>query len=731
VRSDARPLRVVHVCWRLSRTGGIPIVIRSLVGCADPSAVEHHVVTVRPDLPEDQLASIPCAVHPLGLSGPSTLRLWARAAPRAARIARRLRPDIVHAHSGTALLSALSAVTARPRLRILDVHDAPGNGRHGALTEQLEGVLCRSFRYQPVVHSSSVAEECQRFWRLRRPPVIVPLGIPTDHFDAGDREARSPGGDPPTVLYVARLVPSKDVSLLIRVAGLVSAVPEHANTRFVVVADGPERSRLEAEVDAAGLAGVVRLDASRTGDALVAAYRDADVFLSTSAYEGFGLAVVEAMAAGLPVVATSVGGVTDLVVDGETGLLAPAGEAEPLADHVMALLADAERARRYGSAGRDRARRRFDVASMAAAYGEVYQAAARVRLAVLKSPQFGSSDDSHLPYRIDHMRSAGVELRWTDRHLRSPFTSAPLSTPLAAIERRAVPFVQTCLLLGEIIRSDATLAFFESEANALATMRRIVPTLRRRPLVVITCWLADVILQDPRRGNRYRSPYQHVNRLIVLSSNQRSILIDHLGLEPARLHFVPFGVDHDFFRPLGGTDEDYVACVGRDKGRDWPTFMAAAKRTGLPVKVACRPSDLRDVDVPDNVEVLGYLDTDAYRSLVGKARVSVVPTVERAYASGQTVALESMAMRRATVITSTPAMADYLRPGVTGVGVPVGDAAALAEAIESTYFDGDLRQRLGENGRAAVEARFNARAMWTDIAAIVADAIAERRGPSR
>lgn len=719
--------RVVHVTWRLSDVGGIPIVIRRLTTALDPALVETHVITVRPAVPEDALDQVSATVHPLGFAGRPTARVHAGVAARAAVLARRLRSDVIHAHSGTAMLTLPAALLARPRVRLLDVHDAPGHGRHGRRTEWLEGALCRWFGYRPIAHSSAVVAECVAAWRLSEPPVLVPLGIPTGDFDAGARRLRADDACK-TVLYVARLVASKDVRTFIDVAARVTSELPTRAVRFAVVADGPERDALQAEVDRRGLGGTVALERARTGAALVDAYRDADVFLSTSAYEGFGLAIVEAMAAGLPVVATAVGGVTDLVVDGETGVLAPAGDLDALAAGVSALLADPERAHELGAAGRERARRQFDVAAMAAGYERLYRSAVPARrVVVLKSPVLGPHTTSGpLPYRIDLLEQEQLALDWTDRHRRRPFTSQPLAKLIGGTERLATPWLQTALLLPSIARADATLAFFESEANALAVLRTIVPRLRRRAFVVLTCWLADLIDRAPERARRYRRAYGSVDRLVYFSSNQGAILAAGLGLDHDRLRFVAFGVDDERFRPLDGADAGYVACVGRDRGRDWATFMTAAGRAGLPVKVACRPADLAGVAVPPNVELLGYVDPDRYRSLIGRARISVVPTFERVYPTGQSVALESMAMARATIVTSTEAMRDYLEDGVNGVGVPVGDADALASAMTSLFDDAASCHRLGQRARAAVETRFNARAMWGSIAEVIDEAVSER-----
>ncbi len=375
-------LRVVHFVWRLSTTGGIPNVVRNLLRGLDEDDFETHVVSARPALPEDRLGDFPhVGFHHLDVVGALRPADRLRLAAKLARLVPALRPDVVHVHSGTATYAALGTMGSSARLRLLDVHDAPGSARHGPVSDAAEGLLCRRARHLAVAHSSSVSDDLRRLYRLsERAVALVPLGVDASQYQppevspAGWRHAHGIPAAAVLVGYVARLVPSKNVDLFIDVvaeAGRRTSAPIHG----VVIAGGSERDRLSARLQHEGLADRILLLGPWTGNQLLEAYAALDVFLSTSDYEGFGLGVVEAMAAGKPVIATAVGGVTDLVEDGVTGLLAERRDREALVIALRRLLDDPELAPVMGAAGRARALERFTVSRMVRGYAELYERA--------------------------------------------------------------------------------------------------------------------------------------------------------------------------------------------------------------------------------------------------------------------------------------------------------------------------------------------------------------------
>lgn len=321
-------------------------------------------------------------------------------------------------------------------------------------------------------------------------------------------------------------------------------------------------------------------------------------------------------------------------------------------------------------------------------------------------PRAAERTRAQLPYRIDHLTRAGVHLRYTDL----PYRPAGGLLP--------DPVVQTLRLAPAIARARVVLAMFESSAHPLGLLRHHVPALRRSRLVVISCWLPELLAgADLAHLQRYRRAYEHVDRLYFFSRNQADLLADLLELPPERLAWLPFGIDDEEFRPTGEPRGEHLLAVGRDRGRDWPTLFRGLAAAGTPTKVLCRPSEIRGLDVPPNVEVLGYVDRDTYRRHLQQARAVLITTHVLGYPTGQSVLLEAMACGCPCVVTDSPAIRDYIEPGRTALAVPPHDADALADVLRTELDDVGRLDAMGRAARSAVEASFNAARMWSLVAA--------------
>jgi phosphatidylinositol alpha-1,6-mannosyltransferase len=229
-----------------------------------------------------------------------------------------------------------------------------------------------------------VMEELGLDWISNRIKV-VPLGTDPDRFapDAERAERfRTERGLPPGrwLVTVARLVPHKGIDTGIEV--LARLVDEYPTLRYAVIGRGSYADTLRSLAQELGVADRVHL-LTDVGDAdLPAAIAMGEIYLGLSReagldVEGFGIALLEAAACGLPVIAGASGGIADAVANGETGILVTPGDAEPAADAVRHLLADQALRRRLGDAGRERVKARFTWTRVVNELREIAAAAGR------------------------------------------------------------------------------------------------------------------------------------------------------------------------------------------------------------------------------------------------------------------------------------------------------------------------------------------------------------------
>jgi glycosyltransferase involved in cell wall biosynthesis len=358
--------------------------------------------------------------------------------------------------------------------------------------------------------------------------------------------------------------------------------------------------------------------------------------------------------------------------------------------------------------------------------------ARRPTLAVLKLQDYAAWDREYArgacagdlgPYGLRALERLGFDLSWTDAAHRQPWRSAPIARPLRKLShvRPELAGARNALVSAPLLaRAHATLAVFEDQGLFVASAKaRHLRPFAARPLALISCWLAESAGHlDERTLMALRRALAATELVMFFSANQRRIFEELYGLDPARLAAIPFGVDHRFFAPSAPgaaavEEKPLILAVGRDRSRDHDLLAAAVRGTGMRVRLIGTPPS---TGAPPEMELSDAVDHLAYRALLARAAVVVVPTHAPQYPGGQTVVLEAMSMGRAVVTTDSAAMRDYVTPGVTGELVARGDARELATALGALLADPDRRRRLGAAGRRAVETRFNDIAMWQAVA---------------
>lgn len=383
-------LRVARVISRLNVGGPATHTILLTAGL-DPAAFESRLYVGSPEAAEGDMAPGARArgMEPVPVPGLGRAIHPGRdlaALGHLVRAFRSFRPHIVHTHAAKG--GALGRIAARVARVGVTVHTFHGHVLRGyfsppvsAAFRAIERALAR--RTTRIVALSPGQRDELLGMGIGRPDqvTVIPLGLELDPFlDAQGRrgllrrhlglphEARLIG-------IVARLVPIKDHATFLGAAARVAAADPAAH--FVIAGDGPLREAVAGAARRAGLGD--RVHFLGWWEDLPALYADLDVVALTSRNEGTPVCLLEAMAAGVPVVATAVGGVPDLVRQGETGLLVPPADPAALAAALTALLADPERRSRLGLGGRRAAYPAYDVKTLLARVEALYRELAAAR----------------------------------------------------------------------------------------------------------------------------------------------------------------------------------------------------------------------------------------------------------------------------------------------------------------------------------------------------------------
>lgn len=373
--TDARPWRVLHVLSSLHVGGAGRLLLANASGLG-AHGFESHVAYLTPRselVPALQVLGIEpvCLDHRRRLHGPRTVL-------RLCRMIRHREIDLVHTHLFLdRLLGGLAAwLVGRPTVTTLHTG---GEGQDLRGRHRLEDLLSRRWtrRYLAVSETVAVFQAQNRHLPSDRIEVVH-SGIELEPFTAPIPEGRLRalrselhlGPEGPVLVHVGRLAREKGQRhLLPMMAKVLDPYPE---ATLLLVGEGDERAWIESTARDLGIQRSVCLAGRRSDIASILALADLFLFPSEPG-EGLGLALLEAMAAGKPVVASRLPALAEVVEDGRSGVLVPPGDAEALAQAVLALLERPELRERLGRAGRKIVEQRFDAERAVARLAEIYR----------------------------------------------------------------------------------------------------------------------------------------------------------------------------------------------------------------------------------------------------------------------------------------------------------------------------------------------------------------------
>jgi glycosyltransferase involved in cell wall biosynthesis len=364
-------MKVFHLIATLGY-GGAEVFLSSLLTHLKRRGVDVAVVSMYDDMPLlGRLTTDGIPVHSLGHQGTVySLRSMARSYRMLRDLFTRERPDVVHSHL---YLPDLMSRLATPRSCAL-ITTLHGKDQWWTERNRVRAIgktwVDRSTGGFRDVRFVSVSEDVrsEASLALRISPNrhrVIYNGVDLARFPVVKR----PQGGQPTLVQVGRFYPEKGHATALNAFALLQE--SFPSLRLVLVGEGPLRFTLESQARSLNILDAVTFAGTQAdvGFQLGAA----DIFWMPSEREGLGMACLEAMASGLPVVATAVGGLQEVVSDGETGFLVPRGGYQELGSRTALLLQDREFSRRLGMNGRRRVEKLFAIETTAARYHESYE----------------------------------------------------------------------------------------------------------------------------------------------------------------------------------------------------------------------------------------------------------------------------------------------------------------------------------------------------------------------
>jgi sugar transferase (PEP-CTERM/EpsH1 system associated) len=374
---DTRPL-IAHVVYRFD-VGGLENGVVNLINHMPADRYRHAVVALTEVTPFRQRVLRDDVEYVELRKGPGH---GYRIFPALYRLFRRLAPAIVHTRNLAALEAVAPAWLARMPVRIhgehgRDIGDFDGTNRANQLTRRL---------YRPFVQQYVALSRDLEAYLVNKVGVApgrisqIYNGVDAERFAPSPEPRVRPRGCPFTepdlwlVGTVGRMQVVKDQVTLARAfARAATRGPRGARMRLVLAGDGPLRSQVEDVLAEGGVLDRVWFAGDRTD--IPDVLRGLDCFVLPSRAEGISNAILEAMATGLPIVATRVGGTPELVDDGVTGRLVPPADPEAMALALEGYANDPDMARAHGSAAREAVLDRFSLARMVRDYASLYDGA--------------------------------------------------------------------------------------------------------------------------------------------------------------------------------------------------------------------------------------------------------------------------------------------------------------------------------------------------------------------
>jgi len=711
---------VVHLARELKRLG-----VRTTVICLQREG------PLAPELYQRQITVIAMK----SLKGYDIPAIW-----RLAKVLRRCRPDVINVHDRSSLpYVVLANRLAGRRPIVFTCHGL----LLGASARRVERLAMHDVQTVTAV-SEETAEAYARELAWSERINIVPNGVPDIPRDPAARNRlRHKLGVPEEAfvfLAVGNVKPEKGFADLVRAASILANVAGQRPFR-VLIAGGTwgqaHRAELDSLAESLGLTERVRfLGFRRDTHAL---YSAADAFVLSSRTEGLPMGLLEAMSAGLPTVATRVGGVPKVTADGNAALLVPSEAPEQLAQAMATLMDDdALRARVAGEA-RSLVRREYSIQRMASRYLATFRQAVRGRGGPVTSRKPRVLMLGPLPPLTGGMVTVTDNLRKSALRQRCRLTvlnngkTTPEGRPFwtgVRAQSRLLGRVLTTILRENIqIVHIHTIQFFgfwrDCTHMAMARLLGCRVFLHNHG-ASFDQWAAEM---GPLRRGVLRACFELSTGVIALTEGWRKRLLPFAPR--ARWHVIPNAVPvppeannvadsppvflflGDWTARKGVRDLVAATVLALEHGFTGRVDLAGFEKE--PGQLDALKQQIAEGDCGHVVRILGTLSLKEKDEALTRAQCLVLPS----YAEGLPMAiLEAMAHSLPIIATRVGAIGEAVSDGQEGFLIGAGDVEALADRMLRLAGDPDLRHRMGEAARRRAEAEFSLDAMVDRIVAL-------------
>ena len=536
---------------------------------------------------------------------------------------------------------------------------------------------------------------------------VIPPGIDTKRWDFSHLRQRKHSGETLDLLFVGGDFVRKGGDTLLEAWRQLPAPVRQKTNLHLVTKSAPSICAEEQSIR-------IYSDISPNDSRLLDLFARADMFVFPTQADCLALAVMEALAAGLPVITTEVAAIPEAVTDNVNGLIVPVGDAKALTNAILHLCTEENQRERMSQAAHILARERFDSRTNYRRLVETVQGVARMKTLLL-IPSLLKTGIEEAVSLNQHPRMDYFALR--DALLQEPDTTCDI-LGYAEVDSDPHPVTQ---FLRKSLGRDTALAFLgyrkghkydavftngENVGLPLALLWKYAGNANRPAHITIGHRLST---GKKRLFFEKMRLHEVMDTIFVYAETQRQHGQDVLKIPAEKLRLIAFHADDQFFRPLGNIPDPQQICAAGLEWRDYPTLIHAVETMNdLKVRLAAaspwskHQNETERRELPSHVEARRY-DYAALRELYAESAFGVVPLYENDFQAGVTTVLELMAMGKTVLVTRTTGQTDVIIDGENGFYIEPGATKQWQACIELLRQNPAQYQRIGNAARVWIE----------------------------